>query len=159
MRKWSREAHVYESFQKKADATAVLLVDEVRQAYAARWQKLFANAGGRLEGLKSSQVGVFISYFSPNNNESALDDTALWSYGMALGAEKRPAEFISVTALPRKELFEPFFPFISRWTNEYLLIFDSQGQAAPESVEKFTVPSMLSLSLRSPSVALEFRWP
>ena len=151
--KWSREAHVVEKFQKQVDVHAVLFTDEMRRAYAERFARLRGNADAQLEDIGGGKLGFLVSVFSPVNDYLDLDNNQLWTLSVRSGAQS--AGTPAVRKLKSKTPFEAFFPFINRWSQDYLVVFDTTGQAGNPLLAN---PQSMTLLLRCALANVELNW-
>lgn len=152
--KWKREATVFSQFQKRVDAVAVLFTDEFRRAYAERWNRLRADNRASFEEVGANKMAVLVSAYTPEYQYSFLDNTKLWSYQLKV-ADKTLTPY-QISHLNDKALFEAFFPFINKWTKEYLVIFEtSEGGVGSQAVVN---PTSVSFAMRSALVSLNFEW-
>lgn len=152
LEKWQREAHVFNQFQKRADATVVLMTEEFRRAYLERWKSIRGDSKSSLDEMTSGKLGLFVSIYTPEYPYISLDNAKLWSHQLQFG-DKSLAP-IQVRALTEKSTFEPYFPFISHWSREFLVVFET---ASPTG-ESLVLPSSVTYSLKSALVNLEFTW-
>ena len=153
LQKWSREAHVVEHFQKQVDINAVLFTDEMRRAYAERFARLRGNADAQLEDIGSGKLGFVVSVFSPVTDYLELDNRLLWTISARSGAQNVTTP--TVRRLQSKTPFEAFFPFISRWSQDYLVIFDTSGQSGNPVLAN---PTSVTLLLRCALANVELNW-
>jgi hypothetical protein len=154
--KWNREAHIVDQFQKRIDMHAVLLTDEFRRAYAARWQRLRGDTNARLpEEMLGGKLGVFVSVFTPDRPFLRLDDKNLWSIRLRYGPTQLTPSVVK--SLREKEYFEPYFPFVSLWTSEFLLVFDvAPSESAPNA--NLALPQTVHLEMNSSLTKLDLGW-
>lgn len=150
--KWSREAHVFYRFQKVIDANVVLFTEEFRRAFLERWTQIRGDGRSNLDEMTSGKSAALVSLYTPDFPYMSLDNSRLWTIEMQFG-EKKIAPSI-VRWIDDKPLLEPYFPFLNKWTREFLVIFDT----ASPSGETFVLPNSVQLSLRSSLVSTEFAW-
>jgi hypothetical protein len=149
MEKWYRETYVSPAFQKRIDIKAVLLTNEFRKAYLARYVRIHGEGQGQFDETIGSRIGVLVSLFSSERDHELLEDRRLWTVSMKYGkAELRNPE---IRMLPEKPLLTPFFPFVSTWSKEFLLVFDPQGVEGG-------LPEKVVLSMRSALADVEMIW-
>ena len=73
-----------------------------------------------MEGLKVN-LGFFVSRFSPDFEFSKLEDSKRWECLLKIGdKEFRPT---AIKYLKEKDRWYSFYPYVNRWSNEYLIIF------------------------------------
>lgn len=154
-KKWTREVHVYKDFQKRVDAFALLFTDEMRRAFATRWQSLHGNQITSLEDLGQGKLGIVVSAFTPEFPYSKLDDAKIWGIQLSWGEQKFSPSLVK--HLSQKAQFEPYFSFVNFWSREYLLLFDVNPSTEP-SQAAMVVPTQVTLQLKSALAAVEFVW-
>jgi hypothetical protein len=150
LEKWYRETFVSPAFQKRFEVKAVLLTNEFRKAYLARHARLQGpSQGGQFDDSIGSRVGVLLSVFSSDRDFEILEDKRLWTIAMNYGqAELRNPE---VRMLPEKALTTPYFPFVSPWSKEFLVVFEPQGGEGG-------LPDKVELTMRSSMANVEMIW-
>ena len=143
LEKWTRRAEVNSKFHKTIITNAVVLSEEMKRAYSSRLSRIRGDSAIGPMGVEAGKLGILVSSFTPDRPYLNLDDKNLWT--------------ASVNLVPDKVLLESFFPFVSQWSKEYLLIFEAS--AAGLSSEALVNPQTLSFDMRSALVNLSLVWP
>ena len=152
---WHTKVSVVDQFQKKFDAEAVLLSNDMRRAYTERWSRLRGKSDAGLGDLSGGKLAVILSYFSPQDEYMDLSNPQLWTVELSVaGKNYAPA---LVQKLPQKAALEPFFPFVNQWTVEYLLVFDASSDASGEQ-GMVIAKSSAQLKLKSALVNATLGW-
>lgn len=152
--KWFRKVSLVDQFQKRIDASAVLFTDDMRKAYAERWVRIRGDREAEIEALAGGRLAVFVSVFTPEADYLDLDNRQLWSHSLQLGAQG--ASPVAIKRLFSKSAFSPFFPFVNRWTSDYLVLFDASSSSL-QGAGLVNAPSA-SFHMRSALASLEFTW-
>lgn len=156
--KWTKEAKVIDHFQKQVDFNAVLLTDEMRRAYVARHARLRGDASAAIEDMNGGKLGMIVSIFTPDSGYEDLSDRSVWSVSLRAGAQS--VTNVQVRRLSNKTVLEPYFPFVNRWTNDYLLVFETASAPQPGAAasEILLQAQDVSLVLRSAIANVDFNW-
>jgi hypothetical protein len=152
--KWFRKVSLVDQFQKRLDASAVLFTDDMRKAYAERWVRIRGDREAEIEALAGGKLAVFVSVFTPETDYLDLDNSQLWSHSLQLGAQG--ASPVAVKRLFAKSAFSPFFPFVNRWTSDFLVLFDASSSSL-QGAGLVNAPQA-SFQMRSALASLEFTW-
>lgn len=144
----SKRVDVINNFETKFTVDASHLTTAFRQAMATRYEHIFKDKEPALAEA-ASKTGIFVSVYTSNRELSELSRRDLWTIFLEGNGQK-----IAPTTIQRlspKERWAPFFPAISPWSQDYLLLFDVPPAAGD-------APSSLVLSMASPdgSVRIEF---
>jgi hypothetical protein len=154
LERWSRKVQLVDQFQKRVDASAVLFSDGMRKAYVARWSRIRGEKEAEIEGLAGGKLAVFVSIYTPEDDYLELENRQLWSHALQLGpAAVSPT---LVRRLPAKSAFTPFFPFVNKWTSDYLLLFDAS--TAGLGAEGLVNSTSATFTMRSALASVEFTW-
>jgi hypothetical protein len=120
-KKYTQDAKVIADFEHRYSVTATVLTPEMRSALAKRYEQMFAVQQTVLDD-SSSKSGFFVSVFSPNRQGYDIEDEVHWTILLQTG--ETPRRPMVVRRLDDKERWKPFFPEVSQWSKEYLIIFD-----------------------------------
>lgn len=152
LKKWQREAQAYDEFRLQIDVKAVLFTDEFRRAFLERWQRIRGESRSSLQEMTSGKSGALVSLYTPIYEYMTLDNAKLWSFELRFGDRVFAPTLVKL--VPDKVMLQPYFPFVSNWSREYLVIFDT---AAPGG-ESLVLPDSVTLALRSALSNIEFKW-
>jgi hypothetical protein len=156
--KWHKEESIVSSLQKKLEVHALLLTDEFRRAYVARFQRLRGVTQDSLGQDIGRRVGVLVSVFSPEKPYESLDDRRLWTIQLKYGINTLANP--EIKSLNDKVLLDPFFPFVNQWSREFILAFDpTAGTTGDSGGDETPLPDSVTLIMRSALTSVEVRWP
>ena len=118
---YTQREHVYKNFETKFTVSVTMLTSEFRRALAKRHDLVMSQKQDYLADF-TNKTGFFISVFSPSSDNLQLDDENYWTISLQKGSETHKP--ITINSLSPKKKWELFFPDISNWSKEYLVIFD-----------------------------------
>lgn len=153
MERWSQGVQVFNQFQNRLELRAVLFTEEMRQAYLARWFKMRGDTFAKIGMDVGGKLAVFASIFTPEDDFLRLDDSALWTVRMTYGDQVVAP--VMIRRLYDKALYESFFPFITPWSSEYLIIFEPN---VTESGPSLVLPKQVSAQFLSSLASVELQW-
>lgn len=142
---------VVHHFETKYKISITYLNDNFRQALATRHENIFHEPQPVLTEA-SQKTGFFVSIYSQDRALSDLSDPRLWTVQLKVGNSiLKPA---TIKTLSPKERWAAFFPEISLWSNEYVILFDQ----APPSNQPDSTSFSMELVLSSPTGSISSRW-
>lgn len=149
----TRTVQITENFEKIYDISVTYLSPEFQQAFAKRMN---SHSPQLPQGLKvaSSKMGFLVSIFSPEKSKTALEDPSLWTLMVDIDGRRKLPE--KVKKLREKERWEPYFPYINRWSVEYLVLFDEPLIALDQSA--LVVKRPLRITLKNSSASSVMEW-
>lgn len=153
MEKWSQSVRVFDQFQNRLELQAVLFTEEMRQAYLARWVKMRGDTFAKIGMDVGGKLAVFASVFTPQDDFLRLDDSTLWTVRMAYGDQVIAP--VMIRKLYDKALYQSFFPFITTWSSEYLIVFEAN---VAESSPSMVLPQQVSAQFLSSLASVELQW-
>ena len=127
------------NFETRHILTVTSLNKSFLAAYSARYQRLFHEPQFVLTEV-GNKMGFFVVLYTMNKNINALDDNSVWNVEVRQGDKVLKPEFIK--KVRPKERWQPFFPQVSPWTVEYLVVF---SEAAHQTDKAFSNPKAASL--------------
>ena len=135
---FTRSNEIYRDFESRFRMTATYLSPEFRGAFSKRLKELFTQDHPSLDEA-GQNAGFFVSIQSPDENEIDLNDVHLWTIFMELNSERHNP--ILIKRVYQKERWIPFFSAISKWSREYLIVFDAASISpnSPRMVGKESV--------------------
>jgi hypothetical protein len=148
LEKWARSGSVHHLFQKKMDVQAIMLTNEFRAAYLERMTRLRGDTQSSLDESVGRRVGFLVSLSTPERAYENLDDKRLWTAALQLGTLQ--VQNAEIRPLSDKTLLDPFFPFVTQWSREFLVMFDPGATGE--------LPQSVILKLKSALVALDLEW-
>ncbi len=150
--KATREDKVFVNFETRYIMSITYLSPNFRQAFAKRYEALFASPQPFLEEA-SSKLGFFVSIFSPDDDKHDLKDEQLWHIQLKIGDTALKPTLVK--RLSKKERWRPFFSDVHNWSYEYLVLFDTPAVALSANTLK---GRSLTLSLSNADARLSQTW-
>lgn len=121
LEKYTFKKNVYKNFETKFTISVSILTSELRRALASRHERIMGQEQNNLAEF-SNQTGFFVSLYSPSSDNQDLDDTNFWDISLQKDGETYKP--IVVKSLSPKNKWRKFFPDVTNWSQEYLVIFD-----------------------------------
>ncbi len=146
----SRQIEVVKNFETRHQIVASYLTPDFRAAIAERYRSIFNDQKPVFEAATDS-TGFFVSVYSANRNLEDLSNSELWN--ITLQVKEGTLRPTRIQRLVPKELWSAFFPTISPWSQEYLILFKLPVMA-PESGS----PQGLTLNLSAPDGSAHASW-
>jgi len=149
----TRSAEIYKDFESRFRITATYLSPSFRSAFSQRLKKVFTQGHPSLDEA-GNKAGFFISIQSPNDKAINLSDTHLWT--IFLETSDNRLDPVLVRRLNDKLRWNPFFHKVSKWSKEYLILFDTPSITPnnPEMVGK----KSLKLNLANSDARIRMSW-
>jgi hypothetical protein len=121
----SKKFAVNKNFETRHIITITHLNQPFLNSFAARYKRLFNEAAPILNET-SGKLGFFISLYSADTEQNRLDKSSLWNLQFQDRNSISKPEFIKT--LRSKPEWHPFFPDVSPWTTEYIVLFANSAQ-------------------------------
>ncbi|MEZ4741732.1 MAG: hypothetical protein R3B45_04680 [Bdellovibrionota bacterium] len=119
--KSTHSQEIYKDFESKYRITVTYLSPNFRNAFAKRLKEIFTQEHPTLDEA-INKTGFFISIQSPDDKAINLSDTHLWTIFLEnQGTRYSP---VLVRRIHDKLRWQPFFKDITKWSKEYLILFD-----------------------------------
>lgn len=147
----SQQFDFIDKFVTRYKISITQLNTNFRQAMAARHEKVFFEPQPQLTDA-SQKTAFFVTIYSSNIKLSDLSDERLWSIQLRTGSSVLKPN--AIKSLTPKERWQVFFPNITQWSTEYLLLFDQ----APPANQPDAVNATSELILASPDGSITTRW-
>jgi hypothetical protein len=148
-KKYTQEYEVIRDFETRYVVSVTFLSGEFRQAFAKRYQSLFNEKENILES-PTDKTGFFVTLYSHSTDLAYLEDERLWNIQL-VGPDGVKTPTMTKLLVP-KERWSPFFPKISLWSKEYLVLFDGPTASSVGMVSK----SQTKLIFSNPDAKLTF---
>ncbi len=137
---------VVHNFETKFTAHVTRVTPPFRQAIAERYQHIW-NEPQPLIVDASQKTAFFVTLYTANRELENVANTDLWNIQLMIdGQTLKPS---AVKKLKPKERWQPFFPEITQWSLEFLLLFDRDPGTGTEP---------LQLVLSSPDGSVRAVW-
>lgn len=168
----TREASVYGDFETKVLIKATFLSPEFRNAFNIRYEKMMHENQFSLSAA-DRKAGFFISVFTPDGGGLDLNNRKLWALSLKTlsGQQYHPS---MVQKLTNKKRWISFFPWLTKWSEEYLVLFDTEHAAADAAADapdpepsssdaedassEVSAPWEIELSLANSDARISLRW-
>lgn len=111
---------IYSKYEKLYTINASFLSREFYSALRETMAERTTNME-LLQTLRSNQ-SLMVSIFSPSEEFNDLSNSRLWDFTLTVNGVVYRAK--TVTKIKEKESWYPFFPYISRWSSDFLIVFD-----------------------------------
>lgn len=148
----TRTSTVYDDFENKFSIEATYLSPEFRQAFSNRLKSLYLQESPSL-GEANNKAGFFVTIHSPDDEDMNISDTQLWT--ILLKSSSEPMSPVLVKRLSKKKRWTPFFN-VNKWTNEYLVLFDTPSISI--SGAEMVKERQLNLTFAHSAAKVEFVW-
>ncbi len=146
LRKYSRTTTVFSNYETLYMLNVTAFSTEFYEAFEKTQNERFL-AMNMLKGLKKNAC-FFVSIYSPNEEYNNLTNSHLWEFVLNVGANKYSS--ISIKKVANKDAWYPFFPYINRWSSDYIISFE-----VPNSDE---IKPPMTLSLGTSQVKTVMEW-
>ncbi|MBI2602236.1 MAG: hypothetical protein HYW48_04195 [Deltaproteobacteria bacterium] len=132
LKTYSHSASIFQDFDKLYDVHVTFLSSEFMRAFEKRLKERFKYQ--TMIDDVNGNIGFFVSIFSPLGNLSELNQEKIWEILLSInGVDSHPD---LVKSLKAKENWSTFFPYITLWSNEYLVLFKMpSGEGSSEAVQ------------------------
>lgn len=154
LEKWHKDVSIFDQFQSRLNLHAVLFTEEMRKAYLDRWIRVRGDSPAAIGADIGGNLSLFVSFYTPDENYLVLDDPNLWTLRLQYG-DRILAPTI-VKRLFDKEIYRGFFPFVTIWSSEYLIVFDV---SVSDSGDSAVLPESLSARFYSSLSHVDLKWP
>ena len=147
----SQSAEIYANFETLLQARVTYLSPAFMKAYETREQALQLiplHAFGTL----THKIGFLVSLFTPNDTAERFADNTYWSITLQVGEQTYKRTLL----LPQREKLrlQSFFPHISSWSKEFLLVFTPDDLTSTPKQSH----APLRLSLHHPQAGVILTW-
>lgn len=150
-RESSQDFEFVDKFVTKYKIHITQLNANFRQALATRHEKIFLEPQPLLTEA-SQKTAYFVSIYSQNSRLHDLKNDRLWSIQLRTGSSVlKPS---SIQTIEPKERWIAFFPEITTWSSEFLVLFDQ----APPLNQPDSVNAVSEFILASPEGSITSRW-
>ena len=147
---------IFKDFETRYMVSATYLSPEFRAAFARRLAKVYLQDRSAMFEEANAKAGFFVSIETPSDIEDKGDLSNPQHWTVLLGDKQQPIKPILVKRLNDKERWRAFFPAVSPWTYDYLVVFDapSVDPHSAELVEKTGV----TLTFANADAKVELSW-
>ncbi len=149
----TRDRKIFDNFETKYLVTATYLSPAFKTAFAKRIERVYKQDYGRFDET-SGKAGFFIAIHAPETERIDLANPAHWSVFLeSKGGMVKP---VIIKKINDKERWRAFFPSVSEWTTEYLIVFDTPAvdTSSTQVVEKLN----LALTLANADAQVRLEW-
>jgi hypothetical protein len=132
---------IFKDFETRYEVTATYLSPSFRGAFADRLTRVYKQGQGQFDEA-GSKAGFFVSVHAPDSERTDLSNQAHWTILMNGKDGSLKPELIK--KLDDKERWRAFFPTVTSWTTEYLIVFDTPATATSGLVDKVPVSLLIA---------------
>ena len=149
LKKYWRTETVFSNYETLYVLNVAAFLPEFQQAFKKVNDERFSG----LDLLKNvkSRPSFFVSIYSPKDELTILTNDRIWEFVLKVGIREFPVK--AVTKLKDKDAWSTFFPFVNRWSTDYLLSFDVPN------IDQLTGESPISLMLSNAKAKTAIHWP
>lgn len=149
----SRNTTVTRNFETKYIIDVTYLSPRFRAAFAKRAERFTKNKMQFLED-NSERSAFFVSIFAPEQRVDDLADPNYWTIQLTDGEDTiRPA---FVRRLADKSRWKNFFPAVSQWSSEYMIVFDTPTRST--TANSLAAAKSLKIHMTSPEADITMTW-
>ena len=149
----TQSANIYRDFETVLLIKVTYLSPHFRNAFAQRVKKLFQYFQPTFDDPKN-KVGFFVSVYSPYNQKAELTNQNLWT--ILVEMHRNESSPLIIKKLDDKERWQPFFPYINKWTHEYFVLFEDPTLAPLDLTGPKSEAVKLKLSNAQTKIELSF---
>ncbi len=151
--KATKDRKVFANFETKYLVTATYLSPDFKTAFSKRLEKVYKQDIGRFDEA-GGKAGFFVSIHAPESERIDLANPRHWT--ILLENKDGSAKPVLVKKINDKERWRAFFPSVSDWTSEYLIVFDTPAieTNSAQVVEKMNI----SLTLANADAQVKLDW-
>lgn len=129
--KVSQQFDVVHHFETKMKAQVTMVTPEFQKALVQRYDHIWKEQD-QLITEAEKELTFFVSLYTANRELENLADEKIWS--VLLTQAEQTIKPKTVKRLRTKERWEPFFPEINSWTQEFLVVFPLAPTASGSSL-------------------------
>ena len=144
LEKYTFKKNIYKNFETKFTVSVSMLTSELRRSIVNRHETIMGPGQNNLAEF-SNQTGFFVSLYSPSAENQDLDDTNFWD--ISLNKDGETYKPVVVKSLTPKKKWQLFFPDVTNWSKEYLVVFDVPTTIGSD--HKMLATEKLSLNLNN----------
>lgn len=120
---WTKEAYVIRDFETRYVVRVTYFAPKFRQEFETRVKRLFLDSNPKFANV-APKMGFFVSIFAPEPPAADIRDRNLWAMLLTSGTNRFTAERVEELSEDKRR-WRPFFPYIDKWSREFLVIFDT----------------------------------
>ncbi|MBX9704261.1 MAG: hypothetical protein K2X39_08925 [Silvanigrellaceae bacterium] len=153
---WSKETNIFFNFLKIADARAVLLNKAVVSAYEKERNKILGqdSIDPNIKNFEEGYFSIYVSFYTPTKPYRDLQKKGIWNIELKVNETSLKPE--KMQFYKNKALLQPFFPSLSFWSSEYILVFKIPQEL--QNVLYEGKADLVELRLRSGLAQIELSW-
>lgn len=154
LEKATRSADIYQNFETDYKMQATLFSPAFKEALRTRHRNLMLTDNSAFEET-STKLGFLVSIFAPDSNTIELDNKTHWTVLASSGANKdlRP---IIMRRMEDKTRWKNYFHYINKWTQEWLIVFDTPSVNLDAG--RLVEAQKIVLTLATGDVKTTFAW-
>lgn len=147
----TRSTTVYDNFKTRVTVNATLLSRAFNNQLQERLGKMYETQEiGLTEQVTGT--GFFVTIYASNGDFLDLSNEDNWNVFIEKsGTKEKP---FKIEKINNKSKWKAFFPSVNKWTEEYLVLFNSPNQID----ENLSTPESIQLVLASPDSKIKLAW-
>lgn len=151
--RYTRESSVFNKFETRALIKATFLSQQFQIGFDKHVRKVM---GGRSFSIGETEgkTAFFVSIFVPTRKMMALKNPDYWHLSLLVdGVETSPS---SITKLTDKYKWKGYFDYITRWSEEYFVVFDVPSHSLNQ--DQLLKRMATELRIMGPVANISLKW-
>lgn len=144
----SRSATVFSNYESLYVLNVAGFTPEFYEAFSNALNERLRSSE-MLKEIKSNS-SFFVSIYSPNDEYNDLSNQKLWEFILSVDGKEYKSKLVK--KVKDRDAWSPFFTFMNRWSNEFLVVFEiPEEDKAPEHAKR-------TLSLSNSKAKTQMIW-
>lgn len=144
---------VFKDFETRYQLTATYLSPAFRTAFSRRLERVYRSGHVEFEEA-ATKAGFFVSLQAPEGERTDLTNPRHWT--VQLAGKDTPVQPILLKKLSDKERWRAFFPSVTEWTTEYLVVFDVP--AVDTNSPQLVQPTNMGITFANADAQVTLSW-
>lgn len=150
--KWHKRAYYSKSIEHSVYIESVYFSKDFMTAYRKRFQNIFGQKETQWIAGNDEHIVFFVSVYCNDEPLMKLEDWKIWS--IEIQFEDKFVAAKEITKVEQNISVTAFFPFINRWTHEYILLFPK----TEELMKYIQTNGKFRLSFDSAEIDMNMDW-
>ena len=152
--KATRERTIFKDFETRYIMTATYLSPEFRAAFAGRLERVYKRGEAGFQEA-TTKAGFFVTLNAPGGDDR-IDLTNVHHWTVLLESKDGPLKPVLIKRIDDKVRWRPFFPGVTHWSSEYLVIFDTPSVDANSA--QMVAKTAIHLTLANADAKVSLTW-
>ena len=151
----TKSYNVIQDFMTNLTIATTAIDPEFNEAFSKRYEEIYKEPHDLVSDI-DKKAAYFISIYSPDRKVKKVQSAHVWNIYLNVDGKRIKAR--SYKRMRPKDKWKYFFPTITFWTNEYLVVFDLPGTQTKEQRlknELVMAGPKGQISFKLPDAALE----